>query len=63
MTRSQRRYLRPDEVAELAALLTEAPRRVGLVEKVLQAAAEGRGMALDLQALDPAAAVSARKPT
>ena len=34
------------QVAELAELLEDAPRRVGVVEEVLQAAAEGRGMTL-----------------
>ena len=33
-------------MAELAELLGDAPRRTGLVDEVLQAAAEGRGMTL-----------------
>jgi len=43
-----RRRLSAAEVAELAELLDDAPRRSGLVEEVLQAAAEGRGMTLAL---------------
>jgi hypothetical protein len=47
-----KRYLKASEVAELAELLEEAPTRVGLVEEVLQAAAEGRGMTLELRPPD-----------
>jgi hypothetical protein len=39
-------YLNADEVAELAALLVDAPRRVGLVARVLDAAERGRGLDL-----------------
>jgi hypothetical protein len=41
-------YLSARQVAELAELMEDAPRRVGLVDAVLQAAAEGRGMTLVL---------------
>jgi hypothetical protein len=41
-------FLSAAEVAELAELLEEAPLRVGVVDDVLQAAAERRGMALVL---------------
>ena len=44
-----RRFLKPSEVAELAELLEEAPARVGVVDEVLQAAEEGRGMTLVLR--------------
>jgi hypothetical protein len=43
-----RQRLSVAEVAELAALLDDAPQRVGVVDDVLQAAAEGRGMTLVL---------------
>lgn len=42
----KRRYLSPEEVAELAELLDEWPTRVGLVEEVLDAAETHRGMTL-----------------
>jgi hypothetical protein len=41
-------YLNALEVAELAELLEDAPVRAGVVDQVLQAAAERRGMALVL---------------
>jgi hypothetical protein len=41
-----RQRLSAAQVAELAELLEDAPRRAGVVEEVLQAAAEGRGMTL-----------------
>jgi hypothetical protein len=41
-----RQRLNAAQVAELAELLAEVPRRSGLVDEVLQAAAEGRGMTL-----------------
>jgi hypothetical protein len=43
-----KQYLSAIQLAELADLLEDAPRRVGVVELVLQAAAEGRGMTLRL---------------
>ena len=43
-----RKYLTAAEVAELAELLEDAPNRIGVVDEVLQAAAEGRGMTLQL---------------
>jgi hypothetical protein len=43
-----RQRLSAAQVAELAELLADAPRRAGLVDEVLQAAAEGRGMTLQL---------------
>jgi hypothetical protein len=43
-----RQRLSAAQVAELAELLDDAPRRAGLVDEVLQAAAEGRGMTLSL---------------
>jgi hypothetical protein len=45
-----KRFLSPSEVAELAELLEEAPVRTGVVDEVLQAAEEGRGMTLLLRA-------------
>jgi len=44
-----KRYLDASEVAELAELLEDFPIRVGVVEDVLQAAAEKRGMTLTLR--------------
>jgi hypothetical protein len=44
-----KRFLTPSEVAELAELLEEAPVRTRLVDQVLQAADEGRGMTLVLR--------------
>jgi hypothetical protein len=41
-----KQHLSAAQVAELAELLSDAPRRVGVVDDVLQAAAEGRGMTL-----------------
>jgi hypothetical protein len=38
-----KRYLSAVEVAELAELLEDPPRRVGVVDEVLQAADDGRG--------------------
>jgi hypothetical protein len=46
-----KRYLNASEVAELAELLEEAPVRAALVDEVLQAAEEGRGMTLRLKEL------------
>ena len=43
-----KRYLTADQVAELAELIEDAPRRVGLVDQVLQAAEQGRGLTLIL---------------
>ena len=57
---ARRRYLTADEVAELAELLEDEPRRVGLVDEVLQAAAEGRGMTLRLGRGDAPEAGAAR---
>jgi hypothetical protein len=45
-TSRMRTYLRAAQVAELAELLEDAPNRVGLVDEVLETAAEGRGMTL-----------------
>jgi hypothetical protein len=45
-----RRRLSGTEVAELAELFEDAPRRAGVVDEVLQAAAEGRGLTLWLRA-------------
>lgn len=42
-------YLTAAQVAELAELLEDAPRRVGVIDQVLEAAAQGRGMTLLLQ--------------
>jgi hypothetical protein len=47
-----KRFLSAAEVLELAELLEEEPLRVGVVDQVLQAAAERRGMTLVLA--DPA---------
>lgn len=47
-TGGMRQRLSAAEVAELAELLEEAPLRTGVVEEVLQAATEGRGMTLVL---------------
>jgi hypothetical protein len=43
---SPRHRLNAAQVAELAELLEDSPRRAGVVEEVLQAAAEGRGTTL-----------------
>jgi hypothetical protein len=43
-----KRYLNTSQVAELAELLEEAPVRTGVVDQVLQAAEERRGMTLTL---------------
>ena len=43
-----KRFLSAAEVLELAELLEEEPLRIGVVDKVLQAAAERRGMTLIL---------------
>jgi len=48
-----RKYLCAAQVAELAELLEDAPKRVGVVDEVLQAAAEGRGMTLRLCEPEP----------
>ena len=45
-TWGMRQRLRAAQVAELAELLEDAPQRVGVVDEVLQAASEGRGMTL-----------------
>lgn len=42
----KKRHLTAAEVAELAELFEDAPRRVGVIDQVLQAAADGRGMTL-----------------
>lgn len=42
----KKRYLTAAEVAELAELLEDEPRRVGVTDQVLQAAADGRGVTL-----------------
>jgi hypothetical protein len=47
-----KRYLNASEVAELAELLEEAPVRAGIVDEVLQAAEEHRGLTLRLRELD-----------
>jgi hypothetical protein len=44
-----KRYLTAAQVAELAELLEDAPFRVGVVEQVLQAAEQRRGMTLRLR--------------
>jgi hypothetical protein len=41
-----RQRLNAAQVTELAELLADTPRRTNLVDEVLQAAAEGRGMTL-----------------
>jgi hypothetical protein len=46
------KYLSVAEVAELAELLEDAPNRVGVIDEVLQVAAEGRGMTLRLIKLE-----------
>lgn len=51
--RMAKTYLNASEVAELAELLEDAPARVGVVDEVLQAAAEGRGMTLRLHLAPP----------
>ena len=48
-----RQRLSAAQVAELAELLEDAPFRVGVVDDVLQAAAEGRGMTLVLADRQP----------
>ena len=47
-TWGMRQRLSATQVAELAELLEDAPQRVGVVDEVLQAASEGRGMTLVL---------------
>lgn len=42
----KKRHLTAAEVAELAELFEDAPRRVWVIDQVLQAAADGRGMTL-----------------
>ncbi len=42
------KYLTAAQVSDLAELLEDAPERVGVIDQVLQAAAEGRGMTLRL---------------
>ena len=42
----KKRHLTAAQVAELAELFEDAPRRVGVIDQVLQAAADGRGMTL-----------------
>jgi hypothetical protein len=44
-----RQRLSAAQVAELAELLDDGPTRAGVVDEVLQAAAEGRGMTLLLE--------------
>jgi hypothetical protein len=48
-----RKYLGAAQVVELAELLEDASNRVGVVDEVLQAAAEGRGMTLQLSEAEP----------
>ena len=57
-----RHRLSAAQVADLAELLEEAPRRAGVVDEVLQAADEGRGMTLFLAdaACPPRKSVKAR---
>lgn len=43
-----RQHLSAAQVAELAELLEDAPVRTGVIDGILQAAAEGRGMTLVL---------------
>ena len=47
-TGRMRQRLSAAQVAELAELLEDAPIRAGVIDAVLQAAAEGRGMTLVL---------------
>jgi len=47
------KYLSAAQVAELAELFEDAPNRVGVVDEVLQAAAEGRAMTLRLSDPEP----------
>lgn len=56
----KRRYLTPEEVAELAELLDDWPTRVGLVDEVLDAAEAHRGMTL---LLGPDSAPGRRSPS
>lgn len=44
-----KQYLSPSEVAEVAELLEDWPVRVGLVDEVLDAARQSRGMTLVLK--------------
>jgi hypothetical protein len=44
-----KRYLSPSEVAELAELLEDWPIRIGVVDEVLEAARQRRGMTLVLK--------------
>ena len=65
-TEMVRRYLNAAEVAELAELLDEMPRRVGVIDAVLLAAADRRGMALvldDRPGQRRTRQASAREPT
>jgi hypothetical protein len=55
-------HLTAAQVAELAELLEDAPRRVDVIDQVLQAAADGRGMILVLQQT-PIARSDARRPS
>jgi hypothetical protein len=55
-----KRHLDASEVAELADLLEDAPSRVGVVQEVLDAAAEGRGMTLELREVRPSRAKRGR---
>jgi hypothetical protein len=54
-----RQSLNAAQVAELAELLADTPRRTRLIDEVLQAAAEGRGMTLVLADL-PARSMTGR---
>jgi hypothetical protein len=47
-TKRVRQRLGAAQVAELAELLEDAPRRAGVIDEVLDAAADGRGMTLVL---------------
>jgi len=60
-TGGMKRFLSAAEVLELAELLEEEPLRVGVVDQVLQAAAERRGMTLVLA--DTTAGASGRRRT
>jgi hypothetical protein len=43
-----RQRLNAAQVAELAELLEDAPRRTGVIDEIMQAATDGRGMTLSL---------------
>jgi hypothetical protein len=60
-TGTMKRYLSALQVAELAELLEDLPHRVGVVDEVLQAAAEGRGMTLRLKEPEGEVATTSRR--